>query len=81
MLALCQLTALTTAAVYKEVSDTEAHAFHDTDFGASAARLDPETLHVTDTEAETKHAGFEPEDVKQRGGRSRITCPCKKPEK
>ena len=49
MLALCQLTVLTTTAVYKEVFDTEAHAFHDTDFGPLAARLDPETLHVTDT--------------------------------
>ena len=63
MLALCQLTALTTAAVYKEVSDTQAHAFHDTDFGALAARLDPGTPQATDTEAETKHAGFEPQDV------------------
>ena len=68
MLALCQLTALTTAAVYKEVSDTEAHAFHDTDFGALAARLDPETLHVTNIETETRHAGFEPQDVKHRPG-------------
>ena len=51
MLALCQLTALTTAAVYKEVSDTEAHAFHDTDFGALEAKLDPGTPHVTVTEA------------------------------
>ena len=68
MLALCQLTALTTAAVYKEVSDTEEHAFHDTDFGALAARLGPGTPHVTDTEAETKHAGFEPQNVKYRAG-------------
>ena len=48
MLALYQLTALTTAAVYKEVSDIEEHAFHDTDFGALAARLNPGTPHVTD---------------------------------
>ena len=67
MLALCQLSALTTA-VYKQLSDTEVHAFHNTDFGALAARLDPGTPHVSDTETETKHAGFEPQDVKYRTG-------------
>ena len=54
--------------MYKEVFGTEAHAFHDMDFGALAARLDPETFHVTVTETETKHAGFEPQDVKYRAG-------------
>ena len=54
--------------MYKQLSDTEVHAFHDTDFGALAARLDPGTPHVSDTETETKHAGFEPQDVKYRAG-------------
>ena len=42
----------------------EACAVRDTDFGAFGERLNSETMHMTDIEANAMEAGFRPEEVK-----------------
>ena len=70
MLALCQVTAVITTTVCKE-SDacyTGASAFEDTDFDVFEARLNSDTIHMTDVEVKAMQAGFKPNEVKTRVG-------------